>query len=72
MAQTLANSSTGRQSRISGFERGAIHLFNLLQNWGDRARTRRHLYQMPDYILSDIGITRADVAGEYQKPFWRE
>ena len=27
------------------------------------ARARRHLAEMPDYLLRDIGLTRADIAG---------
>jgi uncharacterized protein YjiS (DUF1127 family) len=50
---------------------GLIHLFDLMQNWGDRHRTRGHLYQMPDYMLRDIGVSRSEVEVEYNKPFWQ-
>jgi uncharacterized protein YjiS (DUF1127 family) len=37
-----------------------------------RARQRRQLSQMPDYLLKDIGISRADAMQEADKPFWLE
>jgi len=37
----------------------------------DRSRQRRRLAELSDYMLRDIGLTRADVAGETRKPFWR-
>ncbi len=39
--------------------------------WRRRARGRAALAQMSDRDLLDIGITRADVARESAKPFWR-
>jgi uncharacterized protein YjiS (DUF1127 family) len=39
--------------------------------WRERARQRRQLAAMDDYLLKDIGLTRADVDHEAGKPFWR-
>jgi uncharacterized protein YjiS (DUF1127 family) len=39
--------------------------------WAERAHQRRQLAELSDYMLRDIGLTRADVAGETRKPFWR-
>lgn len=36
-----------------------------------RARQRRHLAQMDDRLLRDIGIDRAQAMAEADKPFWR-
>jgi uncharacterized protein YjiS (DUF1127 family) len=74
MAQTLINSSlkaNRRPASISTLEQGLIRTFNTLQSWADRRRTRTHLYRLPDYMLRDIGISRADVVEEYEKPFWK-
>jgi uncharacterized protein YjiS (DUF1127 family) len=79
MAQVYQNlSSRGaiRPNRIHGghasyISQGLVTLFNRVSDWADRRRSRSHLYQMPDYILSDIGVSRAEVETEYQKPFWR-
>lgn len=38
--------------------------------WSDRARQRRQLAQLSDYMLRDIGLTRADAWAEADKPFW--
>lgn len=72
MAQVYSNlgSRSGiRQSSYIG--EGLVGLFNRINDWADRRRARNHLYQMPDYILHDIGVSRAEVETEYQKPFWR-
>jgi uncharacterized protein YjiS (DUF1127 family) len=47
-------------------------LLELLQDWSARARERRMLLQLDERMLKDIGVTRADVASEAAKPFWRE
>lgn len=69
MAQVIGN--FGRTRRNSYIGEGLVALFNRVQEWSERRRTRAHLYQMPDYMLHDIGVSRAEVDTEYQKPFWR-
>jgi uncharacterized protein YjiS (DUF1127 family) len=72
MAQVYSN--FGARSgirRTSYLGEGLVTLFNRINDWADRRRARNHLYQMPDYILHDIGVSRAEVEDEYQKPFWR-
>jgi uncharacterized protein YjiS (DUF1127 family) len=39
--------------------------------WSARARQRRHLAQLDDRMLRDIGKTREQALEESQKPFWR-
>lgn len=39
--------------------------------WNERSRQRRHLLELPDHLLRDIGVTRAEVEAETAKPFWR-
>ena len=39
--------------------------------WQQRAQQRHHLQQLNDTMLKDIGLTRADIAAEAAKPFWR-
>jgi uncharacterized protein YjiS (DUF1127 family) len=39
--------------------------------WLERARQRRQLAQLSDYMLRDIGLSRADAWAESEKPFWR-
>lgn len=37
-----------------------------LQNY----RTRRHLSELPDHLLIDIGVSRAEAQREARKSFW--
>jgi len=69
MAQVISNLGSARRNSTIG--EGLIGLFNRVSEWSDRRRARSHLYQMPDYILSDIGVSRAEVDAEYEKPFWK-
>ena len=39
--------------------------------WQQRHAQRHHLGQLSDTMLSDIGLSRADVELEVSKPFWR-
>jgi uncharacterized protein YjiS (DUF1127 family) len=41
------------------------------ESWQDRRRQRRHLAELPDYLLKDIGLSLADVERETSKPVWR-
>jgi uncharacterized protein YjiS (DUF1127 family) len=34
-------------------------------------RERRALASLDDWMLKDIGLSRADIEGELVKPFWR-
>ena len=69
MAQVISNASS--QRRASYISEGLVSLFNQVNEWSERRRARNHLYQMPDYILHDIGVSRAEVESEYEKPFWQ-
>jgi uncharacterized protein YjiS (DUF1127 family) len=40
--------------------------------WVKRLQSRRKLAELSDYMLRDIGLTRADVWKETSKPFWRD
>ena len=42
-----------------------------VSTWNDRSRQRRHLRELPDYLLRDIGVTWFEVKAEAMKPFWR-
>ncbi len=39
--------------------------------WSERTQQRRRLAALDDRILKDIGLSRADVMSESDKPFWR-
>jgi uncharacterized protein YjiS (DUF1127 family) len=39
--------------------------------WELRSRTRKHLIDLPDHMVRDIGLNPNDVTCEAEKPFWR-
>ncbi len=46
-------------------------LVDRVLSWQRRANQRRHLMQLDDRLLADIGISRAEAWREYRTPFWR-
>lgn len=48
---------------------GRGHLATL-RHWIRVARERRQLAALDDRALQDIGLTRADAIGEYDRHFW--
>jgi uncharacterized protein YjiS (DUF1127 family) len=39
--------------------------------WAERAAERRHLAELDDHLLRDIGLNRAEVDAVSIRPFWR-
>ncbi len=56
---------------LRGLRAGAIRVVEILLEWQERASQRRHLAALGDHLLKDMGLSRADVAREASKPFWR-
>ncbi len=48
-----------------------VRLTDLLLLWLQRAHQRRRLDSLSDHVLKDVGLSRADVAGEVRKQFWQ-
>ena len=48
-----------------------LQLWMLLWTWHERSRQRHHMKQLPDHILKDIGLSRADIDTEAHKAFWQ-
>lgn len=44
----------------------------LFLTWNARYRMRCHLADLPEHMLADIGLTRADADREIAKPIWRK
>jgi len=51
--------------------KGAKALYKQLKLMSSRAQQRRQLLTLSDEQLDDIGITRAQVFEEVNKPFWK-
>jgi uncharacterized protein YjiS (DUF1127 family) len=43
---------------------------DLLLRWTERAHQRRALAELDSHLLRDIGLRRADIVHEADKPFW--
>jgi uncharacterized protein YjiS (DUF1127 family) len=74
MARTYAAARRATAGAISPFavaRRALSASFERLLLWQDRATQRHHLSMAEDPMLEDIGLTRAEVAREIKKPFWR-
>jgi uncharacterized protein YjiS (DUF1127 family) len=57
---------------LQGTSRGPVaRALDALLGWRERARSRRHLMALNDYMLRDIGIDRTAALSEGEKPFWR-
>ena len=53
-------------------QRFATSVFATVLEWQERARQRYRLAELDDRMLKDIGLTRADVNREVEKPFWMQ
>lgn len=42
-----------------------------LRKYRELSKQRKLLAQLPDYLLKDMGITRADALNEASKKFWK-
>ncbi|MGH6899984.1 MAG: DUF1127 domain-containing protein, partial [Geminicoccaceae bacterium] len=51
--------------------RALARVAEALVAWHERARQRSALTELSDYMLCDIGISRAEAIDEAEKPFWR-
>jgi len=62
-----AATESGRRSTW----RKAVRCADALVAWLERDCQRRALLKLDDRMLGDIGLSRADVEREAEKPFWR-
>ncbi len=60
--------STGLGHQLIEWWRSVMETVRL---WQERAVARDHLARLDDRMLQDIGLSRADVMRETDKPFWR-
>lgn len=47
-------------------------MLTLVLTWRERSRDRRELARLSERELNDVGLCRADVADEIDRPFWRK
>ena len=58
-----------RKALLSTIEGAVTRLFDLVRSWHESARTRRALARLDDYMLRDIGVSRASVEQKVPWPF---
>ena len=63
--------SAALYSMVQRIEAAAIKVRKTLAVWVSRTAERRHLAELNDHMLKDIGLTRAEVAVEINKYFWQ-
>ncbi len=52
-------------------DRAAVWSLERIFEWRSRALERHALRSLDDRMLRDVGLSRADLERELQKPFWR-
>ena len=68
---TSATAPASRASTLGRFTRLLGRFIEILMLWQERAEARHRLSEMDDYLLKDIGLSRADVQRETEKRFWQ-
>lgn len=77
MARTMRHRSSSLHPLITGTDarhlgRGLLdRLVAVMRTWQQRTIQRIDLSELDDHLISDIGLTRGQVAREASKPFWR-
>jgi uncharacterized protein YjiS (DUF1127 family) len=61
----------GLKPRLEANARPIDRVLAMLRQWRQRARERRELAGLDDYVLHDIGLSRSQAQFESGKPFWR-
>lgn len=56
---------------LAAVNRALLLGIDILLEWQRRARTRHELALLSDFDLKDVGLSRADIVKEADKPFWR-
>jgi uncharacterized protein YjiS (DUF1127 family) len=60
------------RASASSFEAPTASLSRHIVSWWERIRQRRALAALDDWLLKDMGVSRADAMRECDKPFWQE
>lgn len=69
---TLASNPSNEAPSQGGLGTIIGGLFDTFYRWQVLARERRTLAEMDPRMLKDIGLNRADVMVEIDKPFWQD
>ncbi len=70
IAQGRRPATLGRIARA--FASKLLQISDTAMLWRERTRQRRALGRLNDYMLKDLGLSRADAGREGGKRFWKE
>jgi len=70
-AMTVSHSHTAAFPLLRRVQQGAINLLLRLAAAERERRERRQMAELCDATLRDLGLSRADIYGELDKPVWR-
>ena len=59
------------RASASSFGSRAAALLRHTLTWSERIRQRQALAAVDDWLLKDMGVSRADAMREYDKAFWQ-
>ena len=62
--------TTSADASVTGLAHLPASLLRTLRIWNSRVRQRKHLGELDNRLLKDMGLTRHDVHNELRKPFW--
>jgi uncharacterized protein YjiS (DUF1127 family) len=68
---SLRSFSSGVVNAVRRMSSTSLVIHESLCAWSQRIHQRRQLLSLSDQMLSDIGVSRAEVFKECEKPFWR-
>lgn len=71
MSHIVHQAPAHRGPRADILMSGIDRFFDTLSQWRMRMATRRDLARLDDRMLSDIGVSPADVDHEVSKHFWQ-
>jgi uncharacterized protein YjiS (DUF1127 family) len=70
-ATFLSGAKRGSENWVARAARTLDTVFDAMSRWNTRRRERNQLESLDDRMLSDIGLSRADIDRVFEKPFWR-
>ena len=56
---------------VQRIEAAALKVQKTVTTWASRSKGRHQLAELSDHMLTDIGLTRVEVAIEANKYFWQ-
>jgi hypothetical protein len=59
-----------KQAEPASLKSGQHYFVAAIHAWSERRRQRLRLQELDEWMLRDIGITRAEADAEVRKPFW--